>query len=175
MSESPTQPLVRDWDPDRPVLAGLLARREVLGAQLVRLADAVAVFTIPSEPMAPHVSSLTESAHPLGDSTFAALASLAALSVVPQQVRESFDVGALLAEQLSDAEQVLGGLRDDPQDYTIPVTTRTQPMVHVVMPEEGLRVRLQVQVRRMPVVVHVAMPLLNSDGSQFSLSTKPPF
>lgn len=175
MSEPPAQPPVRDWDPDRPVLAALLARREALGAQLVRLADGMAVFTIPSEPMAPHVAPVAGAAHPLGDSASAALASLAALSVVPQQVRESFDVGALLAEQCSDAEQVLGGLRDEPQNYAVPVLTRTQPMVRVVMPEEGLRVRLQVQVRRMPVVVHVAMPLLNSDGSQFSLSTKPTF
>jgi hypothetical protein len=159
VSDTDAQPRVRDWDPNRPVLSGLLARREDLGAAHLSIHGETVFFNI-QQPL-----------HPVTATTPSTEAALAALNSLPVQVREPFDVGALLAEQMSDAEQMLGALRGEPEFFDIPVVTRTQPLVAVEMPEAGFSVRLHVQVRRMPVSVSIAMPLLNADGTQVGPGT----
>ena len=142
----------RDWDPNRPVLASLLARREELEASFVDVGDGVARFT--AHAITPEKRAAIAAAEP--GTPQSALATLAA---IPRLVTEPFDVGSLLAEQLTDAEQVMGALRDAPANFEVPVRTRTQPLVAVHMPADGIEVRLLVQVRRQPLRVLISMPL----------------
>lgn len=147
-----TSESARDWDPDRPVLASLLARREELEASFADVGDGGVRFT--AHAITPEKRAAIAAAEP--GTPQSALATLAA---IPRVVIEPFDVGALLAEQLTDAEQVMGALRDAPVNFEVPVRTRTQPLVAVHMPDDGIEVRLLVQVRRQPLRVLISMPL----------------
>lgn len=143
---------VRGWDPNRPILAGLLARREELLAAYVNLADGVARFTSQAPEPTMHARA---QALPPG----IAQSALATLATIPRQVVEPFDLGALLAEQLSDTEQVLAGLRDDPVTYEVPVRTWVQPLAPMVMPDEGIYVNLLIQIKRQPLRAVMVMPV----------------
>lgn len=150
---------VRSWDPDRPVLAALLARREELCASYVDLMGGEAVFT-----------TLPEQVPGVAPGAPGWQAALHAVQSVPEIVVEAYDLAPLLAEQMSDAEQMLGALREGPDRYEVAVRTRTQPMVRIDMPADGVRVGLQVSVQRPPaqqvVRVTIGMPFLNADGTQ---------
>lgn len=143
---------VRDWDPARPVLARLLARREELEASFVDVGDEMVRFTA-------HAITVEKQAAIAAAEPGTPQSALATLARIPRMVTEPFDVGALLVEQLTDAEQVLGALREAPTNFEVPVRTRTQPLVQVHMPEEGIEVRLMVQVRCQPMRVIISMPL----------------
>lgn len=152
---------LREWDPDRPVLAGLLARREELLSSHVEMRDGQARFITPStsasqwwDPPAPQ--------RPTGP----AQGALAAVAALPKQVVEEFDLDALVAEQVTDAEQVMAALRDEPLVFEMPVRTRAQPLVRMEMPKDGIDVWLSVHVSCQPLRATLLMPMTGEPGER---------
>lgn len=158
----------REWDPDRPVLAGLLARREELLASYVDLSDGVARFTSQRPD-----SALQSWVHP-APATRTAQSALASLAAIPRAEVEPFDLATLIAEQVTEAEQVMAALRDESMTFEIPVHTHAQPLVRIEMPPEGIDVYLSIQVAWQPLRAKMLMPMTadpSERGVRFGWST----